>query len=44
MIPDAPLNLANDQSTTNNIVIRFTWTQGLNNGGTPVIDYTVYYD
>jgi hypothetical protein len=25
-------------------VIRFTWSDGLSDGGSPVIDYTVYYD
>jgi hypothetical protein len=44
LVPDAPYNLANDPLTTTDMVIRFTWTQGESNGGTPVIDYTVYYD
>ena len=44
LVPDAPLNLTNDPTTTSDTLIRFTWSQGLSNGGTPVIDYTVQYD
>ena len=29
---------------TNAYQIKFSWTQGLSNGGTDVIDYNVYYD
>jgi len=43
-VPDAPINLANDLSTTTDKIIRFTWAEGLNDGGTPVIDYNVFYD
>ena len=42
--PDAPINLANDADTTNDSQVRFTWSQGSNNGGTTVIDYSVFYD
>jgi hypothetical protein len=34
----------NDATTTTDKVIRFTWNQGSSNGGSPVIDYSVYYD
>jgi hypothetical protein len=44
LVPDAPLTLANDAATTSNTVIRFTWTEGANNGGTQVLTYNVYYD
>lgn len=43
-MPEPPINLANDPTTTTDIVIRFTWDEGLNNGGVPVLDYDVYYD
>jgi len=43
-VPDAPINLANDPTTTTDTVIKFTWNQGVSNGGTSVIDYSVYYD
>jgi len=29
---------------TTDKVIRFTWTDGASDGGTPVIDYVVIYD
>jgi hypothetical protein len=43
-VPDAPVSLTNDPSTTIDTVIRFTWSDGASDGGSPVIDYTVYYD
>jgi hypothetical protein len=43
-VPDAPINLQNDPSTTSDTVIRLTWTQGLSDGSTPVLDYDIYYD
>jgi hypothetical protein len=44
LVPDAPIDLTNDPSVTTESVIRFTWSEGLSNGGTPVIDYDVYYN
>jgi hypothetical protein len=44
LVPDAPIDLTNDATTTSDTVIRFTWTEGVSNGDTPVIDYAVYYD
>ena len=44
MVPDAPISLTNDPDTTSDTLIRLTWSDGANNGGTSVIDYTVYYD
>lgn len=41
-VPDAPLDLTNDFTTSSDIVIRFTWTEGVSNGGTSVIDYSVF--
>jgi hypothetical protein len=38
------VSLTNDPSTTTDTVIRFTWSDGASDGGSPVIDYTVYYD
>jgi hypothetical protein len=43
-VPDAPVDLANDPTTTTDTVIRFTWNDGASDGGTAVIDYSVYYD
>ena len=42
LTPDAPISLANDPTTTSDTVIRITWTEGLSDGGTKVIDYSVY--
>ena len=41
--PDAPVNLANDPAITTGSQIGLTWAQGLENGGTPVIDFTITY-
>ena len=41
--PDAPLNLANNLAVTTSEQIGLTWSQGLANGGTPVIDYKLSY-
>lgn len=43
-VPDAPINLANDPSVTSDTLIKIMWENGLSDGGTPVIDYDVYYD
>lgn len=44
LVPEAPLNLANDASVTTAQNIKFTWIDGVNDGSSPVIDYDVYYD
>jgi len=43
-VPDAPLSLINDDQITDASIIRFTWSEGIQNGASPVIDYQVYYD
>jgi hypothetical protein len=43
-VPDAPITLANDPTTTSDTLIRFTWSDGASDGGSSVIDYTVIYD
>lgn len=40
----APTALTNDPTTTTDTVIRFTWTAPAYDGGSPLIDYTVYWD
>lgn len=42
--PDAPLNLANDASTTTSSQIGLTWQEGAENGGSSVIDYSLFFD
>ncbi len=44
VLPDAPISLANEDTTTSANKIKFTWSDGASNGGSKVIDYTVYYD
>ena len=40
-LPDAPLDLANNPLVTSAGLIGLTWSQGVYNGGSPVIDYRV---
>jgi len=44
LMPDAPINLQDDQLTTSDSVVRFTWSDGASNGYQPIIDYRVSYD
>lgn len=39
--PDAPLNLLNVPSVTSATQVGLSWTIGVKDGGSPVIDYTV---
>ena len=41
--PDAPLNLQNEASITQANQIGLTWSEGTDNGGSSVIDYTVSF-
>lgn len=43
-VPDAPLNLIDDVENTDSTQISLDWDEGLADGGTPVIDYTLWYD
>ena len=43
-VPDAPTSLQNDLGTSSDTLIRFTWSDGASDGGTPVLDYIVLYD
>jgi hypothetical protein len=42
--PDAPVALANDPALTSDVQIAITWADPVNNGGTPILDYAVYFD
>jgi hypothetical protein len=44
LIPDAPVNLLDDRSVTNDDRIKFTYEEGASDGGDPVIDFYIYYD
>lgn len=41
--PDAPQNLADDTLVTSMYQIGLAWYAGANDGGTPVIDYRIWY-
>ena len=43
-MPDAPISLINNAELTSNLKIGLTWSNGVSNGGSAVLDYSVYYD
>ena len=43
-IPDSPINVANVPSSTTATQIGLVWADGLENGGSDIIDYRVQYD
>jgi hypothetical protein len=42
--PTAPLNFAEDRTLTTGYTIGLVWDEGVDNGGTPVLDYAVWGD
>jgi hypothetical protein len=42
--PDAPLNLSEDPTYKSGTQIGLTWEEGVENGGTAVLDYRLSYD
>lgn len=44
LVPDAPISLVNDPTTTSDTTIRFSWIPGPSDGGAAVIDHDIYYD
>lgn len=42
--PDSPLRLVNNPTTTNAYRIKVSWEPGVADGGTPVIDYRLWFD
>lgn len=42
--PDAPTALTRNSQLTSRSVISFTWSDGISDGGSAVIDYRVSYD
>lgn len=44
IVPDAPVDLLRDNSATTTSQIGLTWSDGLSNGGAPILDYRVSYD
>jgi hypothetical protein len=43
-VPSAPVNLQNVQELTTSTEIGLTWQDGFENGGTDIIDYTIWSD
>ena len=43
-IPSPPISLLNNPEVTSDLLIGFTWSDGLQTGGTTIIDYRVSYD
>jgi hypothetical protein len=41
--PDPPQFLANNAAVTSAISIGLSWSEGVSNGGTEVIDYRIWY-
>lgn len=42
--PDAPLNLIENVSARTATSVSLSWSTGVNNGGSSVIDFTITYD
>lgn len=43
-MPDTPISLANNPAITSSQNISFTWSPGASNGGTVVLDYSIFYE
>jgi hypothetical protein len=43
-VPDPPILLTNDATVTSATSIKFTWSDPLEDGGSPILDYDIYYD
>jgi len=44
LVPSPPIDLTNDPTVTDDQTIKFTWSEGVSNGGESVVDYRVWYD
>ncbi len=44
IVPDSPVALTNNFAVTNKAVIQFTWSDGVSDGGSPVVDYRISFD
>ena len=43
LVPDTPINFANDPAITNEAEIGMTWSPGASDGGTAVLEYRIYF-
>ena len=44
LVPDAPINLDNQADVTTREVIGLSFENGASNGGSPILDYRLWYD
>ena len=44
LIPLAPVSVTNNATATSATQIGFYWSDGASNGGTAIIDYTIFWD
>lgn len=44
VVPFKPVGLANKVAVTSASVIGLTWNDGMNTGGSPILDYRVSYE
>jgi len=42
--PDAPIDVIRDSATTTETEIGINWSEGLYDGGSPILDYKLYTD
>lgn len=43
-LPDPPVSLDRDEVNTDKTQVAITWSAGPSNGGSVVIDYSIYWD
>jgi hypothetical protein len=43
-LPDSPVNLANNAAITSATTVGLSWSNGISNGGRPILDYKIWFD
>lgn len=43
-VPDAPVLLSRDPITTTTTQVGLLWSRGTSDGGSPILDYRIWYD
>ena len=43
-MPSAPVSLDFDPEVSTNSIIKLIWNNGISTGGSPILDYRIYYD
>ena len=44
LVPDAPTDLVENVQVTTRTLTEFAWSEGASDGGSPVLDFRVWYD